>query len=116
MSISVEQSFTNATEQLSESGVTGKIRSQYQLVEKESDQSFRFQPISTCDVCSDDNVLLLRITVKQNLETSEKRHKHRRALTTTQASERLRQWLFRHKFSRRTRKSRRRRMRPISRQ
>src|SRR5215204_6087500 len=78
--ISFQRHLADATEQLTERRITREIGAQHELIDKEPEEWFRFAAIAVGDVGADQNVLLIRVTGKQDIEGREERHEECRAL------------------------------------
>ncbi len=67
MSIKIKTVFLHAKQQLSEAQVSVKLRSQHMRMQQKADHCLQFRPIPVGERDSQQDVLLRRVTVKQDV-------------------------------------------------
>src|SRR6185312_3096645 len=89
--IGIERDRANASQDLRERGIAGKVSAQNQCIHKEANQVLDLPVRAIGDGCSHRDILLTRIAGEENLESGEQSHKEGHALALAERLELLRQ-------------------------
>src|SRR5215212_217214 len=76
--------FSHLPQQIRKRGIAVDSAAQNERVNEKSNEWLCFDVRAICDRSADQDVLLVRVAVKQRLERSECRHEERRVLATAQ--------------------------------
>src|SRR5436853_1235284 len=79
MRICSKSRLSHSHKQLGQLGIAREIGSKHELIYEEADQTLGFDSVPIGDVRSDNNLILTRVVVQQNLKRGESRHESRAA-------------------------------------